>query len=543
MPQARQFALRLEVDKVRALTESAADYAQRLEERARNGEISREEAQSLFADAVRSMWYDDHSEYFFASDLDGNMVAHGANPALEGRNLWELEDKKGFKLFQALSAAAQKGGGAVTYWWPQAGSEDPVPKVSYVSPIPEWGIFVGTGIYMNRLDAEFSTLLWVAIGLSAAGVALVILFNWLIARDISRPAQDLADKVHRLSMGEVVEESEFGRRGDAIGEIARAVSELRTMMAERNSLLESQAAADEKLKLERARATEEMASALDAEVSQGIETMQKEVAHMTERAEGLRQIAERMSHHAGSTFSACEAGNASVQVVAAAAEELSASSQEISRQVHDTAATSRSAVDAAEGASRSMNTLAEASRSIGEVTKLINAIAEQTNLLALNATIEAARAGEAGRGFTIVAQEVKGLAEQTARATADIETQIRAMQGETQQSVDAINGIVRTVSQLSANTQTMAAALEEQDAAIREIAASIVTASQSTSLVSDNMNRIRTDVDATNEAAETVWGSSAELKRSTSGVRSNIATFLDNLRHSNDAEPLARSGT
>ncbi|WP_108662613.1 methyl-accepting chemotaxis protein [Acuticoccus kandeliae] len=534
LPQASRLVSDLEVGKVRSVSETAMNLALQLETRAAAGEMTREAAQETFARAIRSMWYDDKREYLFVIKLDGTVFAHAAKPDLEGKRLWDLEDQKGFKLFQAMTDAARRGGGTVTYWWPKAGSDEPVRKISYVAPIGPWGMYVGTGVYTDRVDAVFSTLRRFTILVTIGAMAAVLLGSWLVARDICHPAGDLADRVNRLAMGEIVEDSPYGGRSDAIGKIARAVTELRAMVMERTALQAAQANAAVERRREKAAAMQQLAEALDARVSTDVDTMQDRMRVMVSHAESMRSLSEQMRSTAEDTYSACETSNSSVTLVAAAAEELSASSREISRQIEGNAATSKRAAAAATDAANSMGALVQSSRNIGEVTRLINDIAEQTNLLALNATIEAARAGDAGRGFRVVAEEVKSLAEQTAKATAEIEAQIRTMQSETNQSMEAINGIVSTVNTLSGNTAAMASALEEQDGAVREIAASITAAAQSSNVVSTNMMEMRASAEKTCEAVDTVWTGFTALNTESEGVKSGVEAFLDNLRHAND---------
>src|SRR5262249_6109079 len=159
---------------------------------------------------------------------------------------------------------------------------------------------------------------------------------------------------------------------------------------------------------------------------------------------------------------ASEQASTNVQTVASAAEELSASIAEISRQVSQAAKVAGDAVSRATATNQSVAALAEGAQKIGDVVKLINDIAGQTNLLALNATIEAARAGEAGKGFAVVASEVKSLANQTAKATDEIAAQIQGIQASTKDAVTAIREIAGVIGQVSEISTTIAAAVEEQ---------------------------------------------------------------------------------
>ena len=177
-----------------------------------------------------------------------------------------------------------------------------------------------------------------------------------------------------------------------------------------------------------------------------------------------------------------------------------------------------------------VQSLADSASRISVVVDLIQTIASQTNLLALNATIEAARAGEAGRGFAVVASEVKSLASQTAKATEEIRAQIASMQNITTSAVGAIQGIGRIIGEIDDVTTTIAAAVEEQGAATREIARNIQHAAGGTSEVSSNIVGVSTASAEAGAAANEVLGASDALRREADMLRGEIDAFLNNMR-------------
>ncbi|MGP1275320.1 MAG: methyl-accepting chemotaxis protein [Caulobacterales bacterium] len=179
-----------------------------------------------------------------------------------------------------------------------------------------------------------------------------------------------------------------------------------------------------------------------------------------------------------------------VQAIASGVEELSASFGEIGRRVSEALNVSRAAVENARNTRQTVTGLADSAQAIGKVVELINAIAEQTNLLALNATIEAARAGEAGKGFAVVASEVKSLASQTSKAIDDITVQITAVQTSTQGAVSAIDEISRVIEQVDEISASIAAAVEEQSAVTEDISRNMQTAAIGVSQVSDAVKDI-----------------------------------------------------
>jgi methyl-accepting chemotaxis protein len=187
------------------------------------------------------------------------------------------------------------------------------------------------------------------------------------------------------------------------------------------------------------------------------------------------------------------------------------------------------AVSETERTNATVAELNEAAGRIGLVVRLITDIAEQTNLLALNATIEAARAGDAGRGFSVVAGEVKALAGQTARATEDITTQIAAMQHATERSIEAIGAIESTIRGIGEITGTIAAAVTEQGAATQEIARSVETAARRTGETASEVERVSEATAATRESAGAVESVAGDLGEVAARLRGQVNQFFARL--------------
>jgi len=203
---------------------------------------------------------------------------------------------------------------------------------------------------------------------------------------------------------------------------------------------------------------------------------------------------------------------------------------EIGRQVQESSDIASQAVKQAQQTDARINELSQAAGRIGDVVKLITAIAEQTNLLALNATIEAARAGEAGRGFAVVASEVKQLASQTAKATEEISAQIASMQTATQESVGAIKEIGGTIGRISEIAGAIAAAVQEQGAATGEIARNVGEAAKGTAEVASNITEVNRGAGETGSASAQVLSSAQSLSAESNHLKAEVEKFLSTVR-------------
>ncbi len=373
----------------------------------------------------------------------------------------------------------------------------------------------------RRLAAERTA------SLTQFGIMLVFaaVLAWYMRRTITRPIEALAEVMRVMSKGEIEATIPDTDKKDEIGDMARAVDVFRDAMRERARLEHEEVVAAER-RLERQRLVDAMIHDFDRTVQRILVTVDTQIARMLETAEGLTMLATDAEGRGEVVAGAAQETSSTVATVASATEELTASIEEINRQIGSARDVVGRAGEVAGSTRAEMHELAGAAERIGEVVGLIHAIAAQTNLLALNATIEAARAGEAGRGFAVVAQEVKNLAQQTAKATEEISAQVGGIQTSTTGAVKAIEDIVHIMDDIDRMTVTIATTVDEQRAATVEIARNVGAAAAGTTELSDNFRQVSDAVTETSRAALDVNGVSRELGTQVTDLRGRVADFL-----------------
>jgi methyl-accepting chemotaxis protein len=416
-----------------------------------SGQLDRTAAQALAKGAISKLRYEGN-EYFWINDMQPRVVMHPIKPELDGTDVSGLKDPNGLALFVAFVEKVKKEkAGFVPYLWPKPGLEQPVQKLSYVKGFEPWGWVIGSGIYIDDLNAEL--MLYAKKLALIVGMALALMV--LVSRSITRSIVKGLNKANRVA------------RAIAQGDISQVIK-VRSGHDEVGQLLTSMA--DMSINLRRmVGMVQESAHSMETAASE-IAAGNNDLSGRTEQtASNLEQTAAAMAEINATVGRNAEAANQAGDISQLAA---------------------RSAVDGSRVVAEVMTTMGQithASRRIADITGVIDGIAFQTNILALNAAVEAARAGEHGRGFAVVASEVRSLATRSAEAAKEI----KGLIGESVQRVESggvlvksagqtMQQIVDSVHRVNDLVNTMRQANQEQATGVGEVNLAVANLDQMT---------------------------------------------------------------
>jgi methyl-accepting chemotaxis protein len=515
--------------RARVVTEAATKIVELYEDKAARGEMATAAAQAAAKDALRAVRYDGN-EYIIVRDLDGVILVNGLFKKREGTPSMDNKDANGTYFGRDMIEAAKSGGAFTYYLWPKRPNTPPVRKATYSKLSPVWKWVVGSGVYLDDVDAAVWRNTELTIGIVAAVALVTLAVAFWLGRRITGPILKLTGTAHRLADGDLSTAVPALDRRDEIGTLAQAIAVLKARAIEAARLADDQDRVKAMAMNERKTAMRKLAEAFESSVKSVVDKMASSAVGLEAAANSMRAAASTANGETTAAAAAAEQTSTNVATVASATEELTASVHEISRQVAQSSQIASDAVAGTRRANADMTALAESAKRVGDIVALISGIADQTNLLALNATIEAARAGATGKGFAVVASEVKALAAQTAKATDEIQAKVGEIQTMTAAAVTALDGINGTVGRMNEITTAVASAVEEQGTATRGIAGNVQQAAAGTRAVSGNVATAQRAVAETGSIATDVLGAASTLSNEAERLRSEVAEFLASVR-------------
>ena len=456
--------------------------------------------------AVKGLRYD-KGNYFWIQDTTPTMVMHPLKPQLDGRDLRTFKDGNGKAFFvdMANSVKAQ-GDGFVDYVWPLPGEDAPTEKISYVKEFEPWGWTIGSGIYLTHLNEEYAHMRNLMIVFCIVSVILVVTLVYIIGGSIAKPVQEITEHMKDISQGEGDLTRMLPESGqDEVTRLARYFNQYTDEMRQSLIGIRDNIA----LLNEQAELVQNSSDSSNQQAQTQNENMMQVAAAMEEMTTQINDVSSNTDSAEKSTSSARSNVQHGASVVESTVDDIRSLTADI------------------ESVSNVVTELAAQTENIGAVLDVIRGIADQTNLLALNAAIEAARAGEQGRGFAVVADEVRTLASRTGQSTDEIQTMIEKLQHHAKSAVNAV-----TVSQ-SASSKTVERAtqanqsLQEADRLMTDITDMSSEIARATEQQAEAANEANMRINALSGAADSSLRTADELAASSQSLRASCLAIME----------------
>lgn len=474
------------------------------------GQLDETTARSAALKAIQALRYGS-GDYFWIQDTNLKMVMHPIKPELNGKDLASMSDPNGVKLFVEMDKVVKAdGAGFVSYAWPKPGKDAPQPKVSYVKGFAPWGLIVGSGIYVDDVNTAFWRQAMASLVLLIIITVIMAVLSWRIGRGIVRQlggepayAMEVAGRIATGDLSHPIDSAYPGSLLHAMNDMQTQLRQLFRRIKEMSDLLS--AGADS---LTQASSEITIASSRQAEststMAAGVEQMAVSISEVAEMAHQTEDNSEQV-------VTLADAGDGLVQ---------------------ETTQRLGVVVESVTNSSERIESLRLRSQEIGNIAGVIKDIADQTNLLALNAAIEAARAGEQGRGFAVVADEVRKLAERTTQATGEITHMVTSVQSDTQQAMEAMERSLPQVKagldaaqKVAESFRTISSQVHGSLAKVHDVAHATKEQSTAINEIAQHVERVATMAEETHATVQSNADSAHQLKGWSIELRDSVTRF------------------
>jgi len=503
--------LRNKSTSTQTLVETAYSVLKTQYDLSQTGAITEAEAKREALKTIENLRYDG-GNYFWVNDMTATMVMHPIKPALNGKDLSEFKDKGGKKLFsEFVKVVKANGEGQVDYMWPAPGGGDAVTKISYVKGFKPWGYIIGSGVYIQDVDAAFWAAAPTKIIVGVITMLLISFASYMIARSVTSPVINIVNALKNIAAGD----------GDLTQRLPKTGNDEVTALAGAfNSFVEKV----HMLVKQTADTAESVTAASDKSNDISI-TIHQSVTKQKSQTDNVAMAMEQMSQ---STHNV----SANASEAAESAGKANTSCENAKNVVAEGISSVKSLVTEVEKASDVINNLQGDVGEIVTVLEVIRGIAEQTNLLALNAAIEAARAGEQGRGFAVVADEVRTLASRTQDSTQEIQNMIERLQQGSKEAVNVMEsskGVGEKTMEHSISTGKSLDDIAQEVSTITGMNSEIANAAQEQNKMVDSINHsiasILEESNSTANASSLSQQTAADLSANAKALTSLIKQF------------------